>query len=44
MTNNFEIYMLEANGVLCVFPGCVHGYYEIGEAITGWFMRKAIRQ
>ena len=38
MTNDFEIYTLEANRVLCVFPGAVHGFYEIDEAVTGWFM------
>ena len=38
MTNDFEIYTLESNMILCVFPGAVHGFYEIDEAVTGWFM------
>lgn len=38
MTNDFEIYTLEANMILCVFPGAVHGFYEIDKAVTGWFM------
>src|SRR6185437_10933675 len=38
MTNDFEIYTLEANRAPCVFPGAVHGFYEIDEAVTGWFM------
>ena len=38
MTNDFELYMLEANMIVCVFPGQVHGYSGIDETVTGWFM------
>src|ERR1700761_7093807 len=38
MTNDFEVYSLEDNMVLCVFPGAVHGYYSIEEKSSGWFI------
>lgn len=38
MTNDFELYSMEANMILCVFPGQVHGYFSIEEEATGWFI------
>ena len=38
MANDFEIYSLEDNMMLCVFPGAVHGFYAIEEEMAGWFM------
>jgi AraC family transcriptional regulator, transcriptional activator of pobA len=38
MTNDFELYSLEGNMVMFVFPGVVHGFYGIDEEVSGWFM------
>lgn len=38
VANDFEVYSLEDNMVLCVFPGAVHGYYAIEVEVSGWFM------
>lgn len=38
MTNDFELYSVEANMIMSVFPGQVHGFYAVDEEVTGWFM------
>jgi AraC family transcriptional activator of pobA len=38
MANDFEIYCLEDNMILCVFPGQVHGFNAIEEVMAGWFV------
>jgi len=38
MTNDFELYSLEDNTIMSVFPGAVHGYYSIEEEVSGWFL------
>jgi AraC family transcriptional activator of pobA len=38
MTSDFELYSLEDNMIMCVFPGQVHGFYAIDEEVSGWFL------
>lgn len=38
MTNDFELYSVEANMIMSVFPGQVHGFYAVDEEVSGWFM------
>jgi AraC family transcriptional activator of pobA len=38
ITNDFEVYSLEDNMILCIYPGAVHGYYSIEEEASGWFI------